>query len=119
MSDIWPGLGIIDVCTQMSLLETGLCSFPAGHASISYVELTYLALSSGVTWGLFRPTKYPLDVKWTGIFIIGVVGPLILAGWYGWSKVLDNRHDVGDVSLEYGRKCYWINLLPKRGVLEM
>jgi hypothetical protein len=104
------GLVSISICTQTTLLEKGLRSFPAEHASIPFAGLSFLALQIAGLANLFRPripaqhpsssspeiistssSNYP--GRWIGVFVLGVVSPLILAGWCAWSKVLDNRYE--------------------------
>src|SRR5579859_1499404 len=94
----------LDICTQTTLLEKGLRSFPAEHAAISFAGLAFLSLQIANLANLFRPLT-PSDQqtssastpaaaegypgRWIGVFVLGIVAPLILAGWCAWSKVLD------------------------------
>ena len=50
-----PGLVSLDICTQTTLLEKGLRSFPAEHAAIPFAGLGFLALQIANLANLFRP----------------------------------------------------------------
>lgn len=89
----------VDVCTQKSLIEKGLRSFPAEHAAISFAGLGYLAFAVSRYFSFFAPQKNftregPTEYSNNSlvVFVIGVICPFILAGWCAWSKVLDNRY---------------------------
>lgn len=75
-----------------AILE-GRRSFPSGHTMVSFAGAFYLGKASCETIKLVDNFPISVIIGYLGIFI-----PFFISGLVGYSRIVDNRHDIIDVS---------------------